>query len=589
MRGKSLHKKPVVAPLAQLSMTPKKKMSLAAKFFITCFGFFVLAAAAAAYFFVGGANSISPQNIDVQVVVPSLVDSGKDTNMQIIVSNRNAGALTLADIIIDYPDGTRSVQTPGDTLTHDRQTVGTIAAGAQIKRTVDAIFYGQQGTPNTVKVTLEYSVDGSNSLFQKSGTASFIIGSSPVSVSIKSQSEAIVGQAFTMDIAVQANAETSVNNVVLQGQYPYGFTLASSSPAAAAGSNLWRLGTLDPGVVKTIHITGSIDGQDGDEKVFRFIAGTDSNASDLTVATPILTVPATLTVRRPFISASIAVNGSVGKAVAVPPGNQVMGVINWQNNLSVAVSNVQFTLSLGGAAVSKDTVNALGGFYQSSNSTIVWNSTTNPELASIAAGKSGTLQFTFGTIDPQKNPGTKPTISLSLGLTGTREGQAGVPENVATVATAQAVVASLVSVGSSALYFSGPFTNTGPLPPTVGKETTYTVVWGIKNSSGSINNATVRTVLPTYMRFVKAAPGSNVTYDAASRSVLWSAGIVEPSAGYGSVPSPTAAFQVALTPSLPAKQICRRKTQQPALQLLHRPTHQPHNFRVTLNTIPTWV
>jgi hypothetical protein len=32
--------------------------------------------------------------------------------------------------------------------------------------------------------------------------------------------------------------------------------------------------------------------------------------------------------------------------------------------------------------------------------------------------------------------------------------------------------------------------------------------------------------------------------------VLWSAGIVEPSAGYGSVPSPTAAFQVALTPSI---------------------------------------
>ncbi|MDB5224704.1 MAG: protein of unknown function with transrane region [Candidatus Adlerbacteria bacterium] len=540
---------PVVAPIASLMVEPKRRVSWAAKFFFVSISFFIIAAGAAAYFFFGGGNSISPQNIDLQVVVPSLVDAGKPSTFQIIISNHNIGDLTLADLIIDYPDGTRSVETVGTALTHDRQAVGTIAAGQQIKRTTSAMFFGQQGTENTIKVTLEYSVNGSNSFFQKSGTASFVIGSSPVSVSIHSPTEAIAGQAFGMDVTVQANGQLPVGNVVLQAQYPYGFILSTSSPSAVSGGNLWRLGVLEPGDIKTIHISGSIDGQDGDERVFRFVAGTDASDSDVTITTPILTVPATLTVRRPFISATIALNGTSGKTVAVPPGSSVSGVITWKNNLPTSVSNASFKLSLNGAIISPDSINALGGFYQSSDSSITWDSQTNAELKNVAAGAQGTLQFSFGTLDLQKNIGTKPNISLNLALTGIREGQSGVPDTVASAATAQATVASLLTLSSRALYFSGPFTNTGPVPPVVGQKTTYTVQWGVKNSSSVVSGTVVRAVLPSYVRFVSSAAGSNIIYDAPTRTVSWSIGSVAAGTGYSSE-AVAGNFQVELTPSL---------------------------------------
>src|ERR1700690_741277 len=76
------------AKRAPLYMEPDKKgMSLAAKFLFGSVGFFVLAAAAAAYMFFGGGNLISPQNIDIQVIAPSLIDSAKAQTFKILIPN----------------------------------------------------------------------------------------------------------------------------------------------------------------------------------------------------------------------------------------------------------------------------------------------------------------------------------------------------------------------------------------------------------------------------------------------------------------------------------------------------------------------
>ena len=168
--------KPVGPPIAALMTTRKKKMPFAAKFLIGSVIFFILAAGAAVYLFLGGGSVISPQNIDMQVVAPSLVDSGKQGAIQVIVDNRNASALTLVDMLIDYPDGTRDPANPTATLTHVRKSIGTINSGQQIKQNIDGIFYGAEGSAQKVVVTLEYSVQGSNAVFEKAAEADFRIG-----------------------------------------------------------------------------------------------------------------------------------------------------------------------------------------------------------------------------------------------------------------------------------------------------------------------------------------------------------------------------------------------------------------------------
>jgi len=95
-------------------------------------------------------------------VAPSLVDSGRQGAVQVIIANRNTSPLTLVDLLVDYPDGTRDPANPTATLSHIRDSIGTINSGQQIKQNADGIFYGAEGSAQKVTVTLEYSVSGSN-------------------------------------------------------------------------------------------------------------------------------------------------------------------------------------------------------------------------------------------------------------------------------------------------------------------------------------------------------------------------------------------------------------------------------------------
>lgn len=536
------------APRLIVPPTPHERMALATKFLIGSVVFFIVAMAGALFFFFTGGNYISPSNIDLQIVAPTLVDGGTTANLQFILTNRNAAELQLADLVINYPDGTRDPKSPEKALTQERISVGTIPPGRQIKLTSNAVFYGSEGAAQAIKAQLQYSVQGSNAVFTKEGEASLTIGSSPVSVRVSAPDEAIAGEPFTVTVTVQSNGTAPVQDVLVQAQYPFGFAVSAANPRADGGSTLWRLGTMAPGTTQVITVTGTIDGQDGDQRVFRFSAGSNKDATAGKIEVPFLSVPSTLTVRRPFISGSIAIGGKTGSKISAA-GGSLQGTVTWQNNLSESVSDVQIKLKLSGPVFDRNSVQPGSGFYQSNDSTITWTSAQDPSLAQVAPGSSGTLQFSFNTLTPGTGGVvyTNPTVDLSLTVGAVRAGQGAVPTQVTSADTMQITLASAASIVAQALHYTGPFTNSGPMPPHAEATTQYTIQWIAKNSSNAVANATVSSVLPTYVTFLGAQDGS-ITYDPGSRTVKWDLGELKAGVGYSTV-ARSGAFQVSVTPS----------------------------------------
>lgn len=532
------------------STTPSQRMGIATKFLIASGVFFVIAVGGALAFFFSGGNYISPNNIDLQIIAPSLIDGGTTANLQFIITNRNSAELQLADLVIDYPTGTRDPKDSTQTLLHQRISVGTIAPGQQIKLTASAVFYGGEGATQSIKASLEYSVAGSNAVFVKTGESPVTIGSSPVSVSIEAPQEAISGQPFTMKVTVQSNSATQVDSVLVQAQYPFGFSVQSATPRAESGSTLWRLGSMAPGAVQIISVTGTVDGQDGDQRVFRFSTGTNKDPTAGKIEVPFLSVPVTLTVQRPFITASLAVEGKTGTKVSAPAGRALQGSVIWQNNLSNSVSDVQIKLTLSGPVLDRNSIQSANGFYQSSDNSITWTSAQDPSLAQVPPGGNGTLSFSFGTLPPGTGGVvyTNPVVTLSVNVGAVRSGQGSVPEQVTSAASMQVTLSSAVALLSQALHFTGAFQNTGPMPPRSDAQTSYTIQWTVKNSSNTVAGAVVSTVLPPYTTFVAAAPGSAITYDTGSRTVRWDIGDLGAGVGY-STAARTGSFQVSLTPS----------------------------------------
>jgi hypothetical protein len=294
-----------------------------------------------------------------------------------------------------------------------------------------------------------------------------------------------------------------------------------------------------------------MDSSAGDERILRFLIGSDKDETNSRVQVPFIVEPVVLTVKKPFISGSISVDGKSSKNISVAGGRELSGVINWQNNLPETVYDLEFILSFDGAPLDPTSITAQNGFYQSKDKSIIWTKTDEPTLARVAPGDSGTLSFTFGTLPPGSGGVlyTNPAVNLSLAIRGTRQGEGDVPQNVFSAASTQVTIASDITLEAGASHFSGLFSNSGPMPPRVDQETSYTITWTVRNSSNAVANAAVAAVLPPYIEFISAVPNSGVSYDQTSRTVRWSLGDVAAGAGY-SQSARTASFQVVLTPSL---------------------------------------
>ncbi len=539
---------PPAHPVQVVAQEQKRRVPLAAKFFIGSALFFIVASGAALFMFFGGGNLISPRNIDVQIIAPSLIDGGKEASLQVIVSNRNAAPLLLADLVLQYPTGTRNADRPTEDLTHERITIGTISPGEQVKKTARAIFFGEEGSSQTVKATLEYSVSNSNAIFTKASDVSFTVGSSPVAILVKLPSQVTAGEPFDVSVTVQSNAATPLENVAIEAQYPFGFSVSSAVPKPASGSGLWRLGTMLPGDTKTITIRGSLEGQDGDERIFRFLAGSDQDETNTRIPVPFLTVPASLTVNRPFLGGSISVDGKIGKTVVASPGKVLQGSIVWENNLSESVSDIEVTLTFAGPVLDKNSITPGNGFYQSASNSIIWTKSQDPSLASVPPGGKGTLQFSFSTLPPGSGGVvySNPTVTLTLGVKGVRQGQDTGSAQVSSVASMDVTLSSAVELAAQSLRGGG-YTNTGPTPPRAEQQTTYTVSWTVKNASNVVGSSVVSTVLPPYVSYITGQSG--VTYDEASRTVRWSLGDLAAGAGYSGAARQTF-FQIGIVPSV---------------------------------------
>lgn len=516
--------------------------------------FFIGALLFFAYYFLYGGGSLraAPRNIDIVVTGPVQVMGGEHTELQIAVTNRNRVPLELSDLVVTFPQGTRSVADFATDLPVIRQSLGTIEPGGRRQGTISAVFSGESGGTKQVKVELEYRVAGSNSIFIAEATYSLVFASSPLSVSIEGNSQTISGQPMQFTVDVASNSNAPLRDVLLSIDYPFGFKFTSADPKATAG-NLWSLGDFSPGQRKTITIQGSLSGETGDSRVFRVAAGTrkttDSNAIETKLADNVYTVQ----VSHPFLGLAVSVNQNAAMSSVISPGDNVIVAVTYENNLPTEILDAIIVARLSGIQIDGSTVNSTDGFYRSSDNAVLWDkSTTNGKLSRLAPGAKGTVSFTF------KAPASKdlvglnmPKLDISVNAAGKRVSESGVPQSMQSAIQKTVRLATDLNLDAVGLYYGNPFGSTGPMPPKANVETTYALVFTITNTTNKITNAKLTARLPSYVRWVGIYSPSteNLTFNQLDGTVTWNIGDIEPNTGLGGIQPRQAAIAVGFTPS----------------------------------------
>ena len=513
--------------------------------------FFIIAVAIAGFFLLGDRNILSADKIDITVTGPVSIGAGDTASFAIEIKNNNAVTLETADLVIDYPDGTTFPGQPDVERSEFRALLGDVNSGQRIATTTKAILFGKEGEDKTVTVGLEYRLTGSNAIFVKERTFDVKISSAPISVLIKSPEIIDAGQKVDMTVEVVSNSSLVMKNVVLSADYPFGFALQSAEPKPVFGDTVWELGDIPPEGKKTVRITGQMEGQNDEKRIFRFEVGLANPRDKTRIGTLFTRAEHTITVSRPFIAFDLTLNGKADDRVSLTAGGAVRGIISWRNNLQTPISDAVIELSLSGAAIDKRSVSVAGGFYDSSKNVIRWDKRNSPVLELIAANQEGSVEFQFETLasDSSGDP-VNPRIALSATLKAQPVSTEGTPEQIQSTLTRSLELISDLAFEARGFYYTGAIDNSGPIPPTEGKETTYTIVWSIKNSLNDIENARVTARLPSYITWTgEVKPQSaEVTYNEDTGEVVWNVGTVKARTGYGSSPREVA-FQISLKPS----------------------------------------
>jgi len=542
-----LHRKDILVPglwTADTLEPTHAKMSWSVRFFIGTLIFFVLAGGVSAVILLGGIRAVSTDRIDIEISGDGAISSGEAVNLGVRIINNNPTTIREARLIVDFPEGSREASDVTKALEHIVIELGDIPAGVSMEKVVPAVLFGSQGQKLQIAISLEYKTEGSNALSVKKSDHGVTVTTSPVTLTVTSVSEVASGQAFTLLVSVRSNSSVVLPNVAVLAQFPPGFVVSSAEPKA--DGSFFTLGNLLPGQEKRIKVTGALTGVANDPKAFRFTAGIPAEDGTRTLSLPYASGETELAIGKIFLETTLSINQNTEDPNIVNAGESISGVLSWRNMLSVPVTNAEITIAFSGQGLQPGSISTQNGFYRSSDSTLIFSGGTNSGLFSLDEGDTGSATFTFRTKTQAELLQTRnPTIDLLITIKGTRQGNSGRVETVTTTSKRKVQIASNITLVGDVFTSIGPFSNSGPIPPTPNVESTYTLMLAVANSLNAIGGARVTAELPEYVRFTGQTSTKTgvISYDASSRKISWLIGDISAGA------STEGAFQVAILPS----------------------------------------
>ena len=504
---------------------------------IVSFAFFIFALLVGLVVYVFDLRpSINSDNIIISIKGPATIDSGKESPLFITVSNTNPVPIMSAFLVVRYPEGTRDSANLTLPLNHERILLGRVDSGASISKQVTPVFFGSVGEMKELTVSFEYRIEGARSLFTQDKDYIVEVKNSPLSISVEGLREVVAGKETQFRVVLNSNTNRSLENIIIEAKYPFGFfPTYTSLQSDSQDKTRWSIPSISPGSSKQIIIQGIPRGLENQKQAITlraYIPAAGNNTTQVLVASGSFE----FALGRPFFVAQIMFEGKEGNPVNASTNERVTARLRWQNTTPEVLKDVNVELKINGDGLLRNTVSVDEGFYNSETNVISWDKNTSNRLSSVSPGQSGFFNFAFTTI-PSNALGdlTEREVLFNVDVTAERTGQSS-RETARNILAQSLRLRSNVSFAANTLYRSSQFENTGPLPPKVGFETTYTISLLFQNNGNSLEDVRAEFTLPVGVKWVGDIYPSferNVTYDEDTRQVLWDIGSVS-SVGSGS-------------------------------------------------------
>lgn len=505
-----------LVPQANRRNTLRKRIALVGV------GFFVIALGVSAIMLFFGGNTVSGENISINASGGPAVGGGEEYEFQVSVANQNNVPIQSATLIIEYPKGTHSAAEPDKEISTERQTLESIDTGELINIPLKVRMYGEENEEKEIKIWIEYRVGGSNATFEKHAEPLRLrVTTSPIIVTFDTVKKMSSGQEIELDLIIESNSPTPLSDILVKVFYPEGFDFTESEPETVSAEDTWLFTNFEPGAKKTITIRGLLTGSEDDVRRFGATVGVPKEDNRNALGSQLGTAHIEIGIEQPALKVEVVINGSPSETVVVNSETKANVEIKYINTLDTTIYDGRVTLTLTGSAVSDYEIrgNDVGTISQN---TITWDASEFNNLKEIEPGSKAEFSF---ALEPFNIDRRTPELKLEVKVEGSR-----ISENRETQPLLGSVMRIIKVEGEPSLssmtnYSEGPFTNTGPIPPVVGKVTQYTYLLNAKAGVNDLTGAEVTAVLPVGVSWLDlVTSGDTVTYNSTTRTMKWTIG-----------------------------------------------------------------
>jgi hypothetical protein len=496
------------------------------KKFLIIFIIFVFAGIGIAGFWYWQKNQYSKEILKLEILGPEAAKSGDEIEYKVKFKNNGKVRLEEVELIFEYPK--QSIPLDSQFLRVTKE-IEDIYPGEERIENFKARVFGKENDILEAKAWLSYRPKNLTARYESKTSFATQIRFVPLTFEFDLPLKVEKGEEIKFSLNYFSNVDYVLENLRVRIEYPEGFHFINSQPKALDETE-WDLPQLTYADGGRIEIEGTIDGEEGTQKIFRAQLGMIRDGEFWLLKETAQSVQ----IIEPSLYISQLINGS--HTYIANPGDILHYEIFFKNIGKKPIQKKFLLAKLEGEFFDLSTLKSEKGEIGRGDNSILWDWKEVPALRFLEAGEEGKVEFWVKVKEGIDKKIKNPILRNRITVAGTQK-------------VFETKINSKIELVQK-IYFQQEFwENSGPLPPKVGKTTTYTVIWQVKNYWNDLEKVRVKSKLsqnvkPTGKIFPEDA---KFTFDSESGEVIWNIGELEAFQGDDGTPL-TFAFQIEFTP-----------------------------------------
>ncbi len=482
-------------------------------------------------------NPYSKDILKLEILGPEKVEAAEEVEYTVRFKNNGNVRLEEPRLIFEFPQDTLLEEDEELRQEIEAEDLGAIYPGQEKTFEFKGRLFGRKGDIKTAKVWLSYKVKNLKASYESSTAFTTEIEDVPLTFNLDLPSKIESGREFSFSLNYFSNIDYPLTSLGVKLEYPSGFEFLSSSPSSLDKTQ-WDLPVVNRAEGGRIEVRGSLSGDSGSQKIFEASLGVWKDNEFVLLKE----VSKGTEIGEPHLSVFQRINGQ--DEYIASPGEMLHYEIFFRNVSGKPFKDLFLVSNLKGKPFDFDTIRVKNGEFNEGDKSVIWDWRDVSKLSFLEKGEEGKVEFWI-ELEDEWEVSTSSEKNFTL-------------RNEVLISEVEKIFETKVNTKLVALqkgyYEDSVFGNSGPIPPEVGEETTYTIVWEAKNYYNDLRDVVMRAELPGNVDLTgEISPEeeeSNFTFDSVSREIVWRVKDDETmEAGSGTLTSaPRIAFQVSLEP-----------------------------------------